>query len=114
MVKLKIKQFTHDNVADAAAFSGNWDADKDYTIKWIWFKRKDGKGWTKSDCTVHVAKDPITLDKALLSTFGYDTQFGLPINEPLGAKERFEYTGTNREGATISLVVEVILEKTGA
>ena len=112
MTKLKIKQFTHDNVADSAPFSDKWDADRDYTIRWVWFKRKDGKGWTSSDCTVHVAKDPITLDKALLSTFGSDPEFGLSINEPLRAKETFEYTGTNREGAPVSLTVEVILERT--
>jgi len=111
MAKLKIKQFVHDNVAADAPFSGKWDADADYTIKWIWFKRKDGKGWTASDCTVHIAKDPITLDKALLSTFGSDPMFGLPINEDLLREQTFEYAGTNREGAPVSFVVELILEK---
>lgn len=113
MAKLKIKQFTHDNVLDGGPFSGKWDADRDYTIKWIWFKRKDGKGWTASDCTVYIAKDPITLDKALLSTFGYDPQFALPINEPLLRDQTFEYSGTNKERETVSFVVELILEVTG-
>jgi hypothetical protein len=112
MAKLKIKQFVHDSVAAGAPFSGKWDADRNYIIKWIWFKRKDGNPFTASDVSVWIAKDPITIDKALVSTFGTNPQTGLPINEPLGVEQTFEYSGVNNEGATISFVVELILEVT--
>jgi len=114
MVKLKIKHFDHDSVAADAKFSTKWPADKDYTIKAILFKRKDGASFTATDVTIRVAGDPITLDHALVNTFGTDHLNYWPIEEPIKKAEDFEYEGVNREGVTISLVVELVLEVVGA
>lgn len=110
MTKLKVKHFDHDAVADAAKFEGKWTADKAYKIKGLLIKRKDGIGFTDSDITVRVAGDPITLDHALCSTFGSDRLNYWPLDEDLAAKTDFEYEGYNREGAAISLVLELMLE----
>ncbi len=109
-IKFRIKHFDHDNVAANAPFSAKWDTDRRYLIKYILFKRKDGNPFTATDVTVYMAKQPITLDHALASTFGRDPQTAFPINQTLEPEETFEYNGVNREGATISFVVELIME----
>ena len=108
--KLKIKHFSHDAVGDAEPFEGSWTADRDYKIKAILVKRKDGIGWTDSDVTIRISADPLTLDKALCSTFGSDYLNAWPLDEDLKAKTPFEYEGYNREGAAVSLAIELILE----
>ena len=110
MTKLKIKHFSHDTIADAAKFEGKWTADKDYKIKGILVKRKDGIGWTDSDVTIRIAADPLTLAKALCSTFGSDYLNAWPLDEDLKSKTDVQYEGYNREGETISLVIELMLE----
>jgi len=111
MVKLRIKHFDHDGIADGGKFEKTWTADKDYIIKYIFFKRKDGASFTASDVTIWINMDPITLDHALCDTFDGDVLTGLPINEPLERDWEFKYEGYNREGTTISLVVELVLEE---
>lgn len=108
--KLKIKHFDDDAVVDAAKFSDEWTADADYKIKAILVKRKDGVGWTDSDITIRIDADPLTRDHALCSTFGSDHLDHWPLDEDLKKNVKFEYEGYNREGATLSIVVELILE----
>jgi len=111
MTKLKIKHFDHNSVADGGKFSETWTADADYVIRGILIKRKDGAALTASDVTIRIVKDPLTIDHALCNTFGTDRLNYWPLEEDLPAKTDFEYEGYNREGTTISLVVELILEK---
>jgi len=113
MVKLRIQHFAHDNIADGGSFSEDWVADKDFIIEYIFIKRKDGASFTASDITIHINRDPITRDKALISTFGSDPQYALPINEPLDKDWKIEWSGYNREGTTISIVVELIMRERG-
>jgi len=113
MAVFKIKHFDHDSIADGAKFSTKWPADADYTIKAMLFKRKDGASFTATDVTVRIAGDPLTLDHALVNTFGTDHLNYWPIEEPIKKAEDFEYEGVNREGATISLGVELVMEKKG-
>jgi len=113
MAVFKIKHWDHDDVAADAKFSIKWPADADYTIKAILFKRKDGASFTATDVTIRIAGDPITLDHALVNTFGTDRLNYWPIEEPIKKAEDFEYEGVNREGVTISLVVELVMEKKG-
>jgi len=110
MTKLKIKHFDHDSVADGGKFEDKWTADRDYIIRAILIKRKDGVALTKSDITIRIARYPLTVDHALCNTFGTDRLNYWPLEEDLGDKQDFEYEGYNREGATIDLVVELILE----
>jgi len=110
MTKLKIKHFDHDGVTDGGKFEKVWTADRDYIVRAVLIKRKDGVALTKSDITVRVNKDPLTVDHALCNTFGTDRLNHWHLEEELGAKQDFEYEGYNREGATIDLVIELILE----
>jgi len=113
VTKLKIRHWDHDSIADDAKFEKKWDADDDYTIKHILIKRKDGESFTESEITIRIDGDPLTKDHAQCNTFGTDILNAFPIDEPLDKGKYFEYEGYNREGATISLVVELILEKRG-
>jgi len=110
MTKLKIKHFDHDSVSDGAKFEDKWTADKDYVVKGILIKRKDGVALTKSDITVRIAKDPLTVDHVQCDTFGVDHLTYLRMEEELKTAQEFEYEGYNREGVTIDLAVELILE----
>jgi len=110
MTKLKIKHFDHDGVAVGGKFEKVWTADRDYIVRAVLIKRKDGVTLTKSDITIRIAKDPLTIDHTLCNTFGTDRLNHWPLEEELGAKQDFEYEGYNREGATIDLVIELILE----
>jgi len=111
VVKLKIKHFDHDGVADGGKFEEEWAADYDYVIKYIFVKRKDGAGFTASDITIRIAGDPITVDHVLCNTLGTDILNALPINEELPKGQVIDYEGYNREGVTLNIVVELILEK---
>jgi len=113
MVKLFIKHFDHDGIADGGAFEEEWKSDGDYIIKYILIKRKDGVGLTASDITIRIQNIPITKDHALCNTFGTDIMNALPINEELRETWVIDYAGTNREGVTINLVVELVLEAIG-
>jgi len=112
-VKLKIKHFDHDGIADTGTFEKAWKSDKNYHLKYIFIKRKDGAQWTDSDITIYINNDPITLDHALCATFGVDQWNALPIDEPLPEGAELKYSGTNREGVTIDIAVELILELKG-
>jgi len=110
-VVLKIRHFDHDGVADGGKFEKEWTADFDYTVKYILPKRKDGAAFTKSDITIRIAGDPITVDHALCNTFGTDKLNALPIDEDLLKDQVIEYEGYNREGVTLDIVVELVLVK---
>jgi len=109
--RLIIRHFHHEDVADKATFEEEWTADKDYTIHYIWFKRDDGASFTATKVTVWVNRIPLTRDEALARTFGEDPLYGVKWMEPLKAKQPFKYSGTNREGATIDISVELLLEE---
>jgi len=110
MTKLKIKHFDHDGVAVGGKFEKVWTADRDYIVRGILIKRKDGAAFTASDITIRINKDPLTVDHALCHTFGTTWENAWRFEEPLGDKQDFEYEGYNREGAAVDLVVELILE----
>jgi len=111
MVKLFIKHFDHDAVADGGTFEDEWTADFDYVIKAIFFKRKDGAAFTKSDVTVWIAGIPLSKEAVLCNTFGTDWLNRLPIEEELKVKQPIKYSGVNREGATIDIAIEIVMEK---
>jgi len=111
MVKLQIRHFDHDSIADGGKFEQKWTADFNYTIKNILIKRKDGASLTATDITIRIAGVPLTREHALANTFGTDALNMLPIDEDLLKDQVIEYEGYNREGVTISLVVELILKK---
>jgi len=113
VVKLKIKHFDHDGVADGGKFEDEWTDDFDYIVKHILVKRKDGAGFTKSDITVRIAGDPITVDHVLCNTLGTDVLNAMPIDEELPKDQVIEYEGYNREGVTLDIVVELWLIKKG-
>jgi len=104
-----IKHFEHDGVADGGTFSKTWTADKDYTIKYIFVKRKDGAAFTASDMTIRIAGVPITYDKVLCSSLGSDKLNALEIDQDLLKDQTLEYSGVNREGTAVDIVVELIL-----
>jgi len=111
VVKLKIKHFDHDGVADGGKFEKDWTADYDYTVEYVLVKRKDGAGFTKSDITVRIAADPFTVDHVLCNTLGTDVMNALPIKEDLNKDQVIEYEGYNREGVTLDIAVELVLRK---
>ncbi len=106
-----IKYFENAGIADGGKFSGEWDSDDDYVIRHILIKA-DGAAPTKSTITIRIDGDPITRDKALCNTFGTNAENALLLNIPLGKGRKFEYEGTNSEGATKTFTVELVLEKT--
>ena len=108
---LIIKHFDNDSIADSGTFSGSWTADADYTIKYFFVKRKDGAAFTESTITVRIDNVPMTKDVALCSTFGTDILNGLPVNWDLPKDSKIEYSGTNSEGSTVSIAVELVLER---
>jgi len=105
-----IKYFENSGVANGGNFSGEWTADEDYVIRHILIKA-DGSAPTKSTITVRIDGEPITRDKALCNTFGSNANNALLLNIPLGKNRKFEYEGTNSEGATKTFTVELVLEK---
>jgi len=113
MVKLKIKHFDHDNLADKKVFEDKFTWDKDITIEAILFKRKDGVALTASDVTIRLAGVPLTVDHAQCNTFGTDRLNYWPIKQELKAHQTLEYSGVNYEGAIIDLVVEIVFEEKG-
>jgi len=106
-----IKHFEHDSIADGNSVSKTWPSDADYTVKYVLIKRKDGQPLTASDITIYIGNTPMTMDKALASTFGSDRLNALELDWELTRDTEFKYTFTNREGATISIVVELVLER---
>jgi len=111
MVKFIIRHFDHDTIADGGPFEGDWTAEYNYVIKYILIKRKDGASFTASDITIRIQGDPLTRDHALCNTFGTDVMNAMPVDEELKKDWVIEWSGTNREGVTISLVIELVLEK---
>jgi hypothetical protein len=110
MTKLKIKYFEHPSVANGATVSNEWTADRDYILRGILICRKDGAAFTASDVTIRINKDPLTLDKALCSTFGSDHLNYWPLEEDLKKDWPIDYSIVNREGATVDITVQLILE----
>jgi len=111
MTKLKIWHFEHKGIADGKKFEKDFTADVAYIVRGILIKRTDGAGFTASDVTIRIAGDPLTRDKALCNTFGTDRLNYWPLEEDLPAKEKVEWAGYNREGKTLDIVVELMLEK---
>ena len=106
-----IKHFDNDSVTDGGTFSGEWTADKDYIIKYILVKRKDGAAFTKSTITIRIDGKPVTRDLALCNTFGTDILNALPMDIDFPKDHKFEYSGTNNEGSTIDIAVELVLDE---
>jgi hypothetical protein len=107
-----IKIFEHAGVGAGTTFSGSWDADEDYVIRHILIKA-NGAAPTKSTITIRVDNTPITKDKALCNTFGTNAQDALLLNIPLKKGHKFDYEGTNNEGAAADFTIELVMEKTG-
>jgi len=105
-----IKYFENTGVADGGTFSDSWDSDADYVIRHIFIKA-DGAAPTKSTITIRIDGVPITHEKALCNTFGTNAENALLLNIPLGKGRKFEYEGTNNEGATKTFTVELVMEK---
>jgi len=105
-----IKIFEHAGVADGATFSKEWDADYDYVIRHIFIKA-DGAATTKSTITIRIDGQPITRDKALCNTFGTNAENALLLNIPLNKGHKFDYEGTNNEGAAKDFTIELVMEK---
>ena len=105
-----IKYFENTSVADGGTFSDSWDSDDDYIIRHIFIKA-DGAATTKSTITIRIDNVPITRDKALCNTFGTNAENGLLLNIPLKKGSKFEYEGTNNEGAAKDFTVELVMEK---
>jgi len=107
-----IKFFINSGVADGGTFSGEWDSDANYVIRYI-FVKADGARTTKSTITIRIDNRPITKDKALCNTFGTNPEDALPLNIPFAKGSKFEYEGVNHEGATKDFTVELVMEKQG-
>jgi len=106
-----IKHFENSSIAAGDSFDGEWDSDDNYVIRHIFIKA-DGAACTESTITIRVDGKPITKDKALCNTFGTNAENALLLNIPLGKDRKFEYEGTNNEGATKDFTVELVMEKT--
>jgi len=110
MTKLVFRHFDHDDVGIDAKFEQKWTADKDYMVKAFLVKRKDGASFTASDITIWIMDEPLTRDHVLCSTLGTDWFTAWKLEEPLNKNTDIRYEGYNREGISISLVVELVLE----
>jgi len=109
--RIVVKHFDHDGIADGGTFEKEWTTDKAYKIHYIYFKRKDGYSFTKTEVTVWLEGEAITKPEALARTFGEDPLYALKLMYEIGAKQPVKWSGTNREGATIDIAVELILEE---
>ena len=105
-----IKYFENASVADGDTFKGEWNSDADYVIRHIFIKA-DGAAPTKSTVTIRIDGVPITKEKALCNTFGAQANTALLLNIPLKKGKKFDYEGTNNEGATKTFTVELVMEK---
>lgn len=111
MTKYKLKFFEGDGIAAGGTWTIHWTADADYVIRAILVNRADGGSWTRSTCTIHIAKDPLTVDKCLVLTLGRDWLYRLPLEEPLGKDQDFDMVITNLEGTALDIRVTLVLEK---
>jgi len=106
-----IKHFENSSIAAGDSFDGEWDSDDNYIIRHILITA-DGAAPTQSTITIRVDGKPITKDKALCKSFGVNAENALLFNIPLGKDRKFEYEGTNNEGATKTFVIDLVMEKT--
>jgi len=111
MTKIEIRHFEHKGVEDGKKFEETWEADKNFIIRGILIKRKDGAGFTASDITIRIAEQPLTRPVTLCNTFGTDRLNYWPLEEEFLKAQKIEYAGYNREGKTLDIVVELILER---
>jgi len=112
MGKLKIKHIDIPSLADGSTYENEWTADEDYTIKYILIRRADGQPFTATTVTFFIDQQAITDDKAPAAIFGTDILNALPINESLLKDHKFKYSVKNQEGTTITVYIDLILERT--
>jgi len=105
-----VKRFSHTGIADGSTFEEEWTADLDYTLRHILVKRTDGKGFTKTDITIRINEVPLTRPSCLVNTLGTDKLNALDWAEDLPKTAKIDYSGTNREGVTIDISVELVLD----
>lgn len=111
MGKFVIKHFEQDSISDGGTWESEWVADENYTIKYILVNRKDGQPFTASTITMHIEDQPLTKDKAPVKIFGNDMLNAMPINESLDKDKKFSFSLKNEEGTTISVMLDLVLEK---
>ena len=109
MVKLIIKHLEALSVANGEVKTLKFTADENYIVKYIFIRRGDGSAFTKSTCTIWIKDKPLTRDKAPCAIFGSDVLNALELNIPLKKDWVFEYSGTNKEGTTISIMIDLVL-----
>jgi len=111
MGKFVIKHFEYDSLADGGTWEDEWVADENYIIKYILVNRKDGQPFTASTITMHIEDQALTKDKAPVKILGNDILNAMPINEPLDKDKKFSFSLKNNEGTTISVMLDLVLEK---
>lgn len=105
-----IRHFEFASIAAGSTFSTYWDADADYTIKYIMVRTSDAATLTATKITIRVGNKPYTYNEVPAAVLGSDYRNALPLDIPIRSGERLEISGTNGEGAAKTFYVDVVLE----
>ena len=105
-----IKIFELGTITAGSTFSGEWDTDDSYVLKYV-FVKADGAKTTKSTMTFLINNVPLTKDKCLCNTFGSNPEDALLLNISLAKGVHLEFEGVNNEGADKSFTVELVMER---
>jgi len=111
MGKRLIKHLEITDLANGKTDSATWTPDQDYVIKYIIVRRADGKPWGPTTCTIFIEDQPLTKDKAPCAILGTDITNAIEWNEPIKKAQQFRLSITNAEGETITVYIDLILER---
>ena len=99
-----------ENITDGETKEVTWNADKDYVIKHILFKRSDSGQWTDSRTTIWIEGDTFTRDYVPVAILGSDVLNAFPLNIELKKGQQIKISFSNKEGTTISVDIVLVLE----
>ena len=95
------------SASSTAEGRSDWEADGDYTIKYILMIDQDGYSLEKFRVTVSIDTDYITKDEVPASVFGSEKLTAWPIDRPIKQAQKFIVNYKNND--TIAHNVDVVL-----
>ena len=87
-----------------------WEADDNYTIKYILMIDQDGYSLEKFRVTVSIDNDYITEDEVSASVFGSERLTAWPIDKPIKQAQKFIVSYENNDSTTHNVDVVLVLE----